>query len=76
VANRLINAIAADFDRLLSFPHSGPAREHFAPGLRAAFHGSYVIYYLPTDRELIVVRVLHAARDAAALAGRGGFAID
>jgi toxin ParE1/3/4 len=37
------------------------------------FHGAYAIYYTPTASELIIVRVLHGARDAAAIADRGGF---
>ena len=56
------------------FPLSGVGREQFAPGLRAGFVGSYVIYYRADERELIIVRVLHGARDAAALAEHGGFA--
>jgi toxin ParE1/3/4 len=44
-----------------------------ALGLRAAFHGRHVIYYRANESEVIVVRVLHAARDVAALAKRGGF---
>jgi plasmid stabilization system protein ParE len=31
--------------------------------------------YLHDERELVIVRVLHGARDAAALAEHGGFAI-
>ena len=38
------------------------------------FEGSYAIYYLVSETELYVARVLHGARDAAALADRGGFA--
>jgi len=49
-------------------------REQFAPGLRARFVGNYAIYYLNDERELVIVRVLHGARDAAALATKGGFA--
>lgn len=37
------------------------------------FHTPYAIYHLPDDRELIIVRVLHSARDAAAIADQGGF---
>ena len=59
--------------RLLQFPLSGPAREQFAPGLRVTFEGSYAIYYLASDTEIIQVRVLHGARDATAIAERGGF---
>jgi toxin ParE1/3/4 len=38
------------------------------------FVGNYGIYYLHDERELLIVRVLHGARDAAALAEQGGFA--
>jgi toxin ParE1/3/4 len=68
-----VAAIKSDFDQLLTFPLSGPARDHLAPGLRVKFHGAYAIYYTPTGRELIVIRVLRGARDTAAIAERGGF---
>ena len=35
-------------------------------------HGAYAIYYMVTERELIVVRVLHGARDIVAIANEGG----
>jgi toxin ParE1/3/4 len=54
---------------------AAPAREHFAPGLRVAFSGNYAIYYVHDENELVIVRVLHGARDAAALAEHGGFVI-
>jgi toxin ParE1/3/4 len=54
---------------------SGPAREHFAPGLRVAFSGNHAMYYVHDEAELVIVRVLHGARDAAALADQGGFDI-
>lgn len=56
------------------FPLSGPPRDQLAPGLRVTFHGAYAIYYVPRADALVVIRVLHSARDAAALAERGGFA--
>jgi toxin ParE1/3/4 len=59
---------------LLEFPLSGASRERLAAGLRVIFAGAYAIYYLTTETELIVVRVLHGSRDAAAIAERGGFA--
>lgn len=68
-----MSAIKTDFDQLLTFPLSGPAREHLAPNLRVKSHGAYAIYYMLTARELIIVRVLHGARDTAAIADRGGF---
>ncbi len=38
------------------------------------FEGNYAAYYLATETEVILVRVLHGARDSAAIAERGGFA--
>jgi toxin ParE1/3/4 len=68
-----VAAIKSDFDQILTFPFSGPARDHLAPRLRVKFHGPYAIYYTPTARELVIIRVLHGARDMAAIAERGGF---
>jgi toxin ParE1/3/4 len=58
---------------LLDFPLSGPPREQFAAGLRVMFEGKYAIYYTVSETEVTLVRVLHGARDAAAIAERGGF---
>jgi len=58
---------------LRQFPEGGPRREQLAPGLRVTFHAPYAIYYMPLADAVVVVRVLHGARDAAALAERGGF---
>jgi toxin ParE1/3/4 len=56
---------------LLTFPQSNPAREQLGRGLRVTFHGHYAIYYLIRKSAVIIVRVLHGARDAAAIADRG-----
>jgi toxin ParE1/3/4 len=45
-----------------------------APGLRVTFRGAYAIYYMPLPDAIVIIRVLHGARDVAALAERGGFA--
>ena len=55
-------------------PLLGTARDQLAPGLRVTFHRRYAIYYVPREDELVIVRVIHTARDAAALAEQGGFA--
>lgn len=51
----------------------GTPREVLGSGLRVTFLSPYAIYYRVSDRELFIVRVLHGARDAAALADQGGF---
>ena len=48
-------------------PELGPRRDQLAPGLRAYFYRDYAIYYRFTDTEVIVIRVVHGSRDAAAL---------
>ena len=52
---------------LLDFPELGPTRENLAPNLRVMLYQNYAVYYSFTDGEVIVVRVLHARRDAAAI---------
>ncbi len=73
-ATRLLSRIAATFTQAQHFPSSGVARDQLRPSLRAHFEGNYAIYYVVGEAEIVIVRVLHGARDAAALAERGGFA--
>ncbi len=73
IATHLLDAIEAKFAPLLHSPLIGSPREQFGPSLRVIFHTPYATYYLPTDRELVIVRVLHSARDTAAIADQGGF---
>ena len=73
-ATRFIAAIESAFEPLRQFPLSGPAREQLAPGLRVTFVSPYAIYYVPLADAVVIVRVIHGARDIAALAQRGGFA--
>lgn len=73
-ATRLLSKIEAASERLLEFPLSGSSREQFAAGLRVIFEGNYAIYHTASETELVIVRVLHGARDVAALAEKGGFA--
>ncbi len=44
-----------------------------SPGLRVTFHRDYAIYYRLGPDEIVIVRVLHGARDVAAIAEQGGF---
>ncbi|MEH1766853.1 type II toxin-antitoxin system RelE/ParE family toxin [Nostoc sp.] len=48
-------------------------RSQFSAGLRVIFEGNHAIYYTVSEAEIIIIRVLHGARDANALAERGGF---
>jgi toxin ParE1/3/4 len=73
IATRFVTAIEAHFEPLRHFPFSGPAREQLAPGLRVTFQNPYAIYYMPQESAVVIVRIIHGARDIAEVAERGGF---
>jgi toxin ParE1/3/4 len=72
IATRFVGAIEAEFQKLQDFPLLGPAREQLGVGLRVIFHNPYAIYYLPLADAVVIIRIIHGARDIAALAERGG----
>ncbi len=73
MASRFLERVGATLDVVRQSPLMGPSREQLSVGLRVTFHHPYAIYYHMTDRELIIVRVLHGARDTVAIAEQGGF---
>ncbi|HWA88913.1 MAG TPA: type II toxin-antitoxin system RelE/ParE family toxin [Rhizomicrobium sp.] len=72
-ATRFVAAIQAHFEPLRHFPLSAAPRPQLAPGLRVTFHRPYAIYYRPAAGAVVIVRVLHGARDVVAIAEKGGF---
>lgn len=58
------------FGMLVRQPLIGEACDDLAPNLRYFPVGNYVIYYQPTDDGVVIVRVVHGARDVNALFGR------
>jgi toxin ParE1/3/4 len=73
VANRFIFALQQHFEPLRSFPNSGAPRNHIRPGLRVVFHQRYAIYYRPLPDIVVILRIVHGARDIAKLIERGEF---
>jgi toxin ParE1/3/4 len=73
VATRFVREIEAAFEPVRNFPLAAAARDQLAAGLRVTFHGRHAIYYRPLADAVVIVRVLHGARDVAAIARRGGF---
>ena len=51
-------------------PESFPARGELAPGVRAARHGRYLIFFIYEADKIEVLRVLHGARDLAQAFGQ------
>jgi toxin ParE1/3/4 len=55
--------LEASVQRLSPHPFSAPAREHVRPGLRGLSVGRYVVYYRVAKDDVLIVRILHMARD-------------
>jgi toxin ParE1/3/4 len=58
-----LDQIEKTIELLASQPFIGEAVYHIRPGLRRMSHGSYLLFYEPTDDGIILVRVLHGARE-------------
>jgi toxin ParE1/3/4 len=66
-ARRLRTAFINKFRLLAGQPLMGEARDDLAANLRMLTADNYVVLYRLTDVGIDVVRVIHAARDIAAL---------
>lgn len=62
-ADRWVGRLDEQFRMLAAQPMMGRAREELAPGVRNFPSGRYVVFYMPMDDGIDVVRVLHGARD-------------
>jgi len=72
-ATRYITRFGSHLRRLQRFPLSGAPRPQLAPGLRVTFREPYAIYYVASEAEITVIRVLHGSRDVDSIAGERGF---
>jgi len=62
-ADRWVDRLDVQFRLLAAQPMMGRARDELAPGVRSFPFGRYVVFYVPLDGGIDVVRVLHGARD-------------
>ena len=62
-ADRWVDRLDEQFRLLAAQPMMGRARDELAPGVRSFPFGRYVVFYVPRDGGIDVVRVLHGARD-------------
>ena len=68
-AMRFLDAAESDFDRLSHMPRIGARRKAYHPELKGlrmlpvTGFQNYLIYYVVQDDSVIVMRVLHGARD-------------
>ena len=62
-ADRWVDRLDEQFRVLATQPMMGRVRDELAPGVRSFLFGRHVIFYVPLDDGIDVVRVLHGARD-------------
>jgi len=65
-ADRWVDRVDEQFSLLATQAMIGRSRDELAPGIRSFPVGRYVIFYVPLDDGIDVVRVLHSARDVEA----------
>jgi len=68
-ADRWVDKLDETFNLIATQPLMGRARDELAASLRSFPFGRYVIYYVPIEDGIDVVRVLHSARDIDAVFG-------
>lgn len=63
-ARRYRDGLEAGFQNLAENPMLGHCADHLAPKLRCLEHQSHVIFYMPQDDGVLIVRILHASMEA------------
>lgn len=64
-ADAMLRRIDRSCRVLAENPKAGPSRDEVRPGLRSFPVGSYVVWYRPIEDGVMVLHVLHSARDIA-----------
>ena len=63
-ARRMVEAINKTCETIIvENPFIGRTRERLSPHIRSFTVRPYIIFYIPTDDTIDVIRVLHGARD-------------
>jgi toxin ParE1/3/4 len=61
--DRFLDKIEERCQALVQFPHMGISRDELLPSLRSLPIGKYLVFYLPIEDGIQVVRVLPAMMD-------------
>lgn len=69
-AANIIEAVLERIAALADMPFTGVPRPEFGETVRLATSGRYVFYYEADQGSLVILRILHAARDRDAIMGK------
>lgn len=67
VSSRVVGRIRKTLAQIGRMPNTGSLRPEFGEGVRFHISGPYVIYVQVGDRSVVVLRLLHSARDRDAI---------
>lgn len=72
-ADAVLRRIERALKRLEQYPDLGRSRPEYGPNAHSAVQESWIIYYdlIQEERSILVARILHAARDQAAVLEQG-----
>lgn len=62
-ADRLLRRFDATLELLCDAPNLGMRRPELGANIRSRRVGRYLLFYRPTDEGIVLLRVLHGARD-------------
>ena len=66
-ADKFLEKIEERCLSLAEFPSMGVSREELMPSLRSLPVGNHIIFYMPAENGIVIVRVLQGMRDIEAI---------
>lgn len=66
-ADRYVGNLFACFARAVETPEAGRDRSGFVPGTRSMLSGRHLVFYRQTEQGVVILRIVHEARNWAAL---------
>jgi toxin ParE1/3/4 len=62
-ADKLLRKLDQRIDSLFDMPERGVPRDDLSPGVRILIEGKYLIFYRVQNSKVVVLRVIHGAKD-------------
>jgi toxin ParE1/3/4 len=69
-AAKWVDDLAQEFSKIAQTPGIGTNRQDLRPKLRSIAFGNYVVFFKAMNKSVIIVRVIHGARDYARILTR------